>query len=36
LWEGDVLNNASIGREEVGDAKRKAKGRMKRGTMAKL
>ncbi|KAJ4342672.1 hypothetical protein N0V87_000881 [Didymella glomerata] len=36
LWEGDVLDAKSIGREEVGDAKSKAKGRAKRGTMARL
>jgi hypothetical protein len=36
LWEGDVLDAKSIGREEIGDAKSKAKGRAKRGTMARL
>ena len=36
LWEGDVFDTRIIGREEVGDAKRKAKGRTKRGTMARL
>lgn len=36
LWEGDVLDTKSIGREEVGHAKVKAKGRAKRGTMARL
>lgn len=36
LWEGDILDSKSIGREEVGDAKRKAKRRAKRGTMARL
>lgn len=36
LWEGDVLDAKSIGREEVGNAKSKAKGRAKRGTMARL
>ncbi|KAJ4379663.1 hypothetical protein N0V86_004845 [Didymella sp. IMI 355093] len=36
LWEGDVLDAKSIGRREVGHAKVKAKGRAKRGTMARL
>lgn len=36
LWAGDVLDAKSIGREEVGAAKKKAKGRAKRGTMARL
>ncbi|KAJ4986294.1 Dihydroxyacetone phosphate acyltransferase [Stagonosporopsis vannaccii] len=36
LWAGDVLDAKSIGREEVGAAKKKAKGRAKRGSMARL
>lgn len=36
LWESDVLDAKSIGRVEVGAAKKKAKGRAKRGTMSRL
>lgn len=36
LWEGDILDAKSIGTAEVGAAKKKAKGRAKRGTMARL
>lgn len=36
LWEGDVLDTKSIGREEARAAKKKAKGRAKRGSMARL
>lgn len=36
LWEGDVLDAKSIGREEVGAAKKKAKGRAKRWSMERL
>ena len=36
LWDGDFLDAKSIGREDVGAAKKKAKARAKRGTMARL
>jgi hypothetical protein len=37
LWEGEgVLGQRSVGSEEAGEAGRKAKGRAKRGSMARL
>ncbi|KAJ4366036.1 hypothetical protein N0V95_000262 [Ascochyta clinopodiicola] len=36
LWEGDVLDAKSVGGEEVGAVSRQAKGRVKRGSMARL
>lgn len=37
LWEGEgVLEGRSVGSEEAGEAKRKGKGRAKRGSMARL
>lgn len=36
LWADSVFDAKSVGREEVGEAKIKAKGRMKRGSMARL